>query len=40
MLCMGLLVRPFNTVSFLSYFLILTPSANGFAEQPARLVTE
>ena len=30
----------FNNVSFLSCFLILTSSANGFAEQPATLVNE
>ena len=30
----------FNNVSFLSYFLILTSSVNGFAELPATLVTD
>ena len=28
------------TVSFLSYFLTLTPSVNGFAELPATLISE
>ena len=37
MLCRGFL---FNNVSFLSYFLTLTPSMNGFAELPATLVIE
>ena len=31
---------PFNSVSFFSYFLTLTPSVNGFAELPATLVSE
>ena len=30
----------FNDVLFLSYFLTLTPSVNGFAELPAILVSE
>ena len=30
----------FNNVSFLSYFLTLTPSVHGFAELPATLVSE
>ena len=30
----------FNYVSFLSDFLTLTPSVNGFAELPATLVSE
>ena len=30
----------FNNVSFLSYFLTLTPSVNGFALLPAPLVSE
>ena len=30
----------FNYVLFLSYFLTLTPSVNGFAELPATLVSE
>ena len=30
----------FNDVSFHSYFVTLTPSVNGFAEQPATLVIE
>ena len=30
----------FNKVSFLSYFLTLTPSVNDFAELPAILVSE
>ena len=30
----------FNNVSYLSYFLILMPSVNGFAELPATLVSE
>ena len=32
--------RPFNNVSFLSYFLTLTPSVNGLVERPATLVRE
>ena len=30
----------FNNVSFLSYFLNLTPSVYGFTELPATLVSE
>ena len=41
MLCMGLWVRvSLINVSYLSYFLILMPSVNGFAELPATLVSE
>ena len=36
----GLWVRVSNYVLFLSYFLILKPSVDGFAELPATLVNE
>ena len=40
MLCRSFGSCLFNNVSFLSYFLILTPSVIGFAELPATLVSE
>ena len=39
-LCRALDSCIFYNVSFLSYFLTLTPSVNGFAELPATLVSE